>query len=201
MGHACRGRRSLGGATTFWEVGAGAAEVESTNETGEVNLAAYATVAMSDARSTRPCEGQDEAPRPCARPQRYSRIGVRGGQLLNPNIIDYRLPPDDRPARERFHRPGRESRWARAVRLQGRRRKRHYRAGPGCRHPPLPRHGCLTSATIPLTRPSGSGGASRPCAGGPSRSTRPTAEGAYLAIRESCEFCEKLASFGKGTIV
>jgi CO/xanthine dehydrogenase Mo-binding subunit len=85
---------SLSGATTFWEVGAGAAEVHVDEETGEVRLAKYATVAdVGRAINETLCEGQDEgAAIQGLGHTLFEEMVVEGGQLLNPNIIDYRLP-------------------------------------------------------------------------------------------------------------
>jgi CO/xanthine dehydrogenase Mo-binding subunit len=85
---------SPGGATTFWEVGAGAAEVDVDEETGEVRLAAYATVAdVGRAMNETLCEGQDEGAAVQGLGHTlFEEMVVEDGQLLNPNIIDYRLP-------------------------------------------------------------------------------------------------------------
>jgi CO/xanthine dehydrogenase Mo-binding subunit len=85
---------SPGGATTFWEVGAGAAEVDVDEETGAVRLVKYATVAdVGRAINKILCEGQDEgAAIQGLGHTLFEEMVVEGGQLLNPSIIDYRLP-------------------------------------------------------------------------------------------------------------
>jgi CO/xanthine dehydrogenase Mo-binding subunit len=85
---------SPGGATTFWEVGAGAAEVDVDEETGEVRVVKYATVAdVGRAMNETLCEGQDEgAAIQGLGHTLFEEMVVEGGQLLNPSIIDYRLP-------------------------------------------------------------------------------------------------------------
>ncbi|MGQ0571972.1 MAG: xanthine dehydrogenase family protein molybdopterin-binding subunit [Armatimonadota bacterium] len=85
---------SPGGATTFWEVGAGAAEVEVDEETGEVRVLKYATVAdVGRAINARLCEGQDEgAAMQGLGHTLFEEMVFEDGQLLNPNLIDYRVP-------------------------------------------------------------------------------------------------------------
>jgi CO/xanthine dehydrogenase Mo-binding subunit len=85
---------SPGGATTFWEAGAGAAEVDVDEETGEVRLLKYATVAdVGRAINEILCEGQDEGAAVQGLGHTlFEEMVVEGGQLLNPSIIDYRLP-------------------------------------------------------------------------------------------------------------
>jgi len=84
----------LGGATSFWESGAGAAEVEVDHETGQVSLTKYATVAdVGQAISPILCEGQDEgAAMQGLGHTLFEELVFEQGQLLNPSLIDYRVP-------------------------------------------------------------------------------------------------------------
>src|SRR5438046_6566984 len=85
---------SLGGATVFWETGMGAAEVEVDRETGEVHVRKYVSAAdVGQAINPRECAAQDEgAAMQGIGPALFeARVGERG-QLLNPGLIDYRVP-------------------------------------------------------------------------------------------------------------
>ena len=85
---------SLGGATLFWETGMGAAEIEVDRETGEITVARYVSVAdIGQAINPRECEAQDEgAAMQGLGPALFEARAVEGGQLLNPSLVDYRLP-------------------------------------------------------------------------------------------------------------
>ncbi len=95
---------TLGGGTAFWEVGMAGAEVAVDEETGEVRLTRY--ISLADVgRAIHPalCEGQDEgaAMQGIGHSLREELV-FEGGQLLNPGLIDYRVPVmDDLP--EEFH--------------------------------------------------------------------------------------------------
>jgi CO/xanthine dehydrogenase Mo-binding subunit len=87
-------KAALGSPTTFWEVAWGAAEVEVDPDTGEIILLKYTSVAdVGKAINPITCEGQDEG-------GVMNAIGhslveemiYKDGQLLNPNLIDYRIP-------------------------------------------------------------------------------------------------------------
>ncbi|HEV8677117.1 MAG TPA: xanthine dehydrogenase family protein molybdopterin-binding subunit [Methylomirabilota bacterium] len=85
---------TLGGATVFWETGMGAAEVEVDAETGAVRLRRYVSAAdVGQAINPRECAAQDEgAAMQGLGPALFeARVG-EAGQLLNPGLIDYRLP-------------------------------------------------------------------------------------------------------------
>src|SRR5213594_643838 len=85
---------SLGGATVFWETAMGAAEVEVDRETGEVHVRKYVSAAdVGQAINPRECAAQDEgAAMQGIGPALFeARVGERG-QLLNPGLIDYRVP-------------------------------------------------------------------------------------------------------------
>jgi CO/xanthine dehydrogenase Mo-binding subunit len=84
----------LGGATVFWEAGMGAAEVEVDRETGAIGVRAYVSVAdVGQAINPRECLAQDEgAALQGLGPALFEARASEGGQLLNPGLIDYRLP-------------------------------------------------------------------------------------------------------------
>ena len=97
-----RGQAPLGGVAPFWEVGMAAAEVEVDEQTGEVRLLAYVSLAdIGKAINPLQCEAQEEG---------ASMMGIghtlfeemiyQDGQLMNPSLLDYRIPamtdlPDD----------------------------------------------------------------------------------------------------------
>jgi CO/xanthine dehydrogenase Mo-binding subunit len=85
---------ALGSPTTFWEISWGGAEVEVDPETGEVKLLRY--VSLADVgRAIHPilCEGQDEGGVMNALGHTLvEQMIYKDGQLLNPNLIDYRVP-------------------------------------------------------------------------------------------------------------
>ena len=85
---------ALGSPTTFWEIGWGAAEVEVDPESGEIKLVKYVSLAdVGKAIHPILCEGQDEG-------GVMNAIGhslleemiYKDGQLLNPGLVDYRVP-------------------------------------------------------------------------------------------------------------
>jgi len=90
----------LGGVTTFWEIGMAGAEVAVDEETGEVHLHRY--ISLADVgRAIHPvlCEGQDEgaAMQGIGHTLR-EELMFEQGQLLNAGLIDYRVPVmDDLP--------------------------------------------------------------------------------------------------------
>lgn len=88
------GRAVLGSRTTFWEVGWGGAEVKVDPETGAVEVLRY--VSASDAgKAINPvqCLGQDEGGVVFGLGHAlYEEMLYENGQLLNPNLIDYRVP-------------------------------------------------------------------------------------------------------------
>jgi len=87
-------KAALGSPTTFWEISWGAAEVEVDPDTGEIKLVKYVSLAdVGQAIHPVLCEGQDEG-------GVMNAIGhtlleemiYKDGQLLNPNLVDYRVP-------------------------------------------------------------------------------------------------------------
>jgi CO/xanthine dehydrogenase Mo-binding subunit len=85
---------SLGGATVFWETGMGAAEVEVDPDTGAVRVRRYVSAAdVGQAINPRECAAQDEGAAIMGLgPALFEARAGEHGQLLNPGLIDYRLP-------------------------------------------------------------------------------------------------------------
>ena len=90
-------KAALGSPTNFWEISWGAAEVEVDRDTGEIKLLKYVSLAdVGQAIHPVLCEGQDEG-------GVMNAIGhtlveemiYKDGQLLNPNLVDYRIPSFD----------------------------------------------------------------------------------------------------------
>ncbi len=87
-------RAALGSPTTFWEVSWGGVEVEVSRDTGEVRVLKYVSVA-DVGRAIHPvqCAGQDEGAVMFAIGHTLlEEMMYKDGQLLNPNLIDYRVP-------------------------------------------------------------------------------------------------------------
>jgi CO/xanthine dehydrogenase Mo-binding subunit len=85
---------SLGGATVFWEIGMGGAEVEVDEETGAVRVLRYVSAADAG-RAIHPqqCEAQDEGGAMQGLGSTlFEALISEDGQLLNPNLVDYRVP-------------------------------------------------------------------------------------------------------------
>jgi CO/xanthine dehydrogenase Mo-binding subunit len=89
-----RGHAPLGGEAPFWEVGMAAAEVEVDEETGAVRVLRYVSVAdIGRAINPRECEAQEEGGAMMGLGHTfYEQMVYDGGQLLNPSLIDYRVP-------------------------------------------------------------------------------------------------------------
>ncbi|TMA08831.1 MAG: xanthine dehydrogenase family protein [Deltaproteobacteria bacterium] len=87
-------RAALGSTTTFWEVGWGGAEVEVDRETGAIHLHKYVSVAdVGKAINPVQCEGQDEGGVVFGLGHTlFEQMVYEDGQLLNPNLVDYRVP-------------------------------------------------------------------------------------------------------------
>jgi CO/xanthine dehydrogenase Mo-binding subunit len=87
-------KAKLGSPTTFWEVSWGAAEVEVDPDTGAVKLTKYVSVAdLGKAIHPLQCEGQDEGAVMFAIGHSLmEEMRYEDGHLLNPNLVDYRLP-------------------------------------------------------------------------------------------------------------
>ena len=84
----------LGYPATFWENGLAAAEVEVDEMTGVVKIVNY--VSLTDAgKMINPlhCRGQEEGSVLFGIGHAlYEQLVYRDGQLINPNLVDYRLP-------------------------------------------------------------------------------------------------------------
>ncbi len=94
----------LGSPTTFWEVGWGGAEVEVDPETGALQIHKYVSVAdVGRAINPVQCEAIDEGGVFFGLGHTlFERMVYEDGQLLNPNLVDYRVPTfSDLP--EEFH--------------------------------------------------------------------------------------------------
>ncbi len=87
-------KAALGATTTFWEVGWGGAEVEVDRETGAIHLRKYVSVAdVGRAINPAQCEGQDEGGVVFGLGHTlFEQMVYEDGQLLNPNLVDYRVP-------------------------------------------------------------------------------------------------------------
>jgi CO/xanthine dehydrogenase Mo-binding subunit len=90
-------KAALGSPTTFWEISWGGAEVEVDRDTGEVKLLKYVSLAdVGKAIHPVLCEGQDEGGVMNAIGHTLlEEMVYQDGQLLNPNLIDYRIPAFD----------------------------------------------------------------------------------------------------------
>ena len=99
-----RSRAPLGGSTPFWEMAVGAAEVHLDEETGAVVVDEYVSVAdIGRCINPQQCEGQDEgAVMQGLGHTLLEQMVYDGGQLLNANLVDYRVPrAEDLPSRIR----------------------------------------------------------------------------------------------------
>jgi CO/xanthine dehydrogenase Mo-binding subunit len=87
-------KAALGSPTTFWEISWGGAEVEVDRHTGEIKLIKYVSLAdVGQAIHPVLCEGQDEGGVMNALGHSLlEEMVYRDGQLLNPNLVDYRVP-------------------------------------------------------------------------------------------------------------
>jgi CO/xanthine dehydrogenase Mo-binding subunit len=99
-----RGERGapLGGEAPFWEVSLAAADVEVDEETGQVHLRRYVSIAdVGKAINPLQCEAQEEGGVMMGLGHTlFEHMIYEDGQLLNPGLIDYRIPnmddlPDD----------------------------------------------------------------------------------------------------------
>jgi len=84
----------LGSPTTFWEISWGGAEVEVDRDSGEIKLIRYVSLAdVGQAINPVLCEGQDEGGVMNAIGHTLlEEMVYKDGQLLNPNLVDYRVP-------------------------------------------------------------------------------------------------------------
>lgn len=87
--------RNLGPSPAFWEIGMGGAEVEIDRETGHVHLRAYTCLAdVGRAINPKQCEAQDVGAMMMGLgPALFeAMVFAPGGSLLNPSMIEYRVP-------------------------------------------------------------------------------------------------------------
>lgn len=84
----------LGSPTTFWETSWGGVEVEVDRDSGQVKILKYVSVAdVGKAIHPLQCEGQDEgAVMFGIGHTMMEEMIYHDGQLVNPNLIDYRVP-------------------------------------------------------------------------------------------------------------
>jgi CO/xanthine dehydrogenase Mo-binding subunit len=87
-------KAALGSPSTFWEISWGGAEVEVDRESGEIKLVKYVSLAdVGTAIHPVLCEGQDEgAVMNAIGHSLFEEMVYKDGQLLNPNLVDYRVP-------------------------------------------------------------------------------------------------------------
>ncbi|MBI4487913.1 MAG: xanthine dehydrogenase family protein molybdopterin-binding subunit [Deltaproteobacteria bacterium] len=78
----------------FWEIGIGGVELEVERETGEISIKKYVTAAdVGKALHPIQCEGQDEGAAMMGIGHTlYESVIYEDGQIVNPNLIDYRVP-------------------------------------------------------------------------------------------------------------
>jgi CO/xanthine dehydrogenase Mo-binding subunit len=101
-----RSAAPLGGSTPFWEMAVGAAEISLDEETGAITVEDYVSVADVGRRiNPQQCEGQDEgAVLQGLGHTLFEEMLYDGGQLLNANLVDYRVPrAEDVPGALRCH--------------------------------------------------------------------------------------------------
>jgi CO/xanthine dehydrogenase Mo-binding subunit len=97
-----RSAAPLGGSTPFWEMAVGAAEISVDEETGAISVEEYVSVAdVGRCINPQQCEGQDEgAVMQGLGHTLFEQMVYWRGQLLNANLIDYRVPrAEDLPGR------------------------------------------------------------------------------------------------------
>jgi CO/xanthine dehydrogenase Mo-binding subunit len=91
-----RGERGapLGGVAPFWEVSLAAAQVEVDEDTGQVHLQKYVSIAdVGKAIHPLQCEAQEEGGVMMGIGHTFlEHMVYQDGQLLNPGLIDYRIP-------------------------------------------------------------------------------------------------------------
>jgi CO/xanthine dehydrogenase Mo-binding subunit len=81
----------------FWEIGIGAVEVKVDKETGQVHVEKYVTAAdAGKALHPLQCEGQDEGSAMMGFGHTfYEAYQWEGGQIINPSLVDYKVPTFD----------------------------------------------------------------------------------------------------------
>lgn len=94
IGHGDVGPEITGSLPVFWEIGMGAAELAVDPDTGEIALKRYVSVAdVGKAIHPEGCIGQEEgAAMMGIGHTMFEQMVYEGGQLVNSNLIDYRVP-------------------------------------------------------------------------------------------------------------
>lgn len=82
------------GLPVFWEIGMGCAELDVDEETGAIRIRRYVSLAdVGKAINPEQCIGQEEgAAMQGIGHTMFEQMVYDGGQLINPNLIDYRVP-------------------------------------------------------------------------------------------------------------
>jgi len=96
-GYAHSGMAPTPGNPLFWEIGIGAVEVDVDRETGKVHVKKYVTAAdAGKALHPLQCEGQDEGSAMMGFGHTfYESYQFDGGQIINSNLVDYKVPTFD----------------------------------------------------------------------------------------------------------
>lgn len=94
IGHGEVGHEITGSLPVFWEVGMGSAELGVDEETGEIFIERYVSVAdVGKAIHPEQCIGQEEgAAMQGIGHTLFEQMIYEGGQLVNSNLVDYRVP-------------------------------------------------------------------------------------------------------------
>jgi CO/xanthine dehydrogenase Mo-binding subunit len=94
IGHGDVGPEITGSLPVFWEIGMGAAELAVDEETGVITIKRYVSVAdVGKAIHPEGCIGQEEgAAMMGIGHTMFEQMVYEGGQLVNSNLIDYRIP-------------------------------------------------------------------------------------------------------------
>ncbi len=88
------GPEVTGSLPVFWEIGMGSAELDVDRETGEITVRRFVSVAdVGMAVNPVQCMGQEEgATMMGIGHTMFEQMVYEGGQLVNPNLVDYRVP-------------------------------------------------------------------------------------------------------------
>jgi CO/xanthine dehydrogenase Mo-binding subunit len=94
IGHGDVGPEITGSLPVFWEIGMGTAELSLDRETGQISIGRYVSVAdVGKAIHPQGCVGQEEgAAMMGIGHTMFEQMIYEGGQLVNANLIDYRVP-------------------------------------------------------------------------------------------------------------
>ncbi|HEY2988058.1 MAG TPA: xanthine dehydrogenase family protein molybdopterin-binding subunit [Candidatus Binatia bacterium] len=94
IGHGDVGPEITGSLPVFWEIGMGSAELHLDRETGQISIDRYVSVAdVGKAIHPEGCVGQEEgAAMMGIGHTMFEQMVYEGGQLVNSNLIDYRIP-------------------------------------------------------------------------------------------------------------